>query len=199
MPRKTDARQRAVRTAARLFQRQGYHGTGLAQILEESGAPRGSFYHHFPGGKEQLAIEAIEEASHGVEALFAAASRRANVPSVFLRKLTRGLASWIKRSGFAEGSPVAILTAEATPGTPALREACQRCYRNWRDLARGALERSGMDSDRAHRLAVLIVSGLEGALLMSMAELSVEPLATLGLELGQHLDLALGRRRRPRL
>ena len=50
-----------LKKAADLFQRQGFHATGLKQILEESGAPRGSLYFHFPGGKEQLAVEALRE------------------------------------------------------------------------------------------------------------------------------------------
>ena len=60
MPRKTDARARAIATAERLFRIQGYTATGLTQILEESGAPKGSFYFHFPRGKAQLAEEAID-------------------------------------------------------------------------------------------------------------------------------------------
>ena len=57
--RNTDTRERIIRTAAELFRRQGYDGTGLNQILDVSGAPRGSLYFHFPGGKRQLAVEAV--------------------------------------------------------------------------------------------------------------------------------------------
>src|SRR6266702_7672142 len=60
MTRKTDARARAIATAERLFRIQGYTATGLIQILKESGAPKGSFYFHFPRGKAQLAEEAID-------------------------------------------------------------------------------------------------------------------------------------------
>src|SRR3982750_2415908 len=61
MPRKTDARDRAISTAERLFRIQGYTATGLSQIIEESGSPKGSFYFHFPRGKAQLAEEAIDQ------------------------------------------------------------------------------------------------------------------------------------------
>src|SRR5579859_7098029 len=60
MPRKTDARARAIATAERLFRIQGYTATGLTQIIEESGSPKGSFYFHFPRGKTQLAEETID-------------------------------------------------------------------------------------------------------------------------------------------
>ena len=61
MPPRTDARARAIATAERLFRIQGYTATGLTQILEESGAPKGSFYFHFPRGKTQLAEDAIDQ------------------------------------------------------------------------------------------------------------------------------------------
>ena len=55
MPRTSDAREMAIQIAERLFAEQGYAATGLTQIIEESGSPKGSFYFHFPGGKRQLA------------------------------------------------------------------------------------------------------------------------------------------------
>src|SRR5690242_14581980 len=60
MPKKTDTRDRVLRTAATLFRTQGYHATGLNQVLAEGGAPKGSLYFHFPGGKEQLAVESLQ-------------------------------------------------------------------------------------------------------------------------------------------
>ena len=60
-----DTRVRLIETTARLLQHRGYHGTSLSDILEASGAPRGSLYFHFPGGKDQLAIEATRAAERG--------------------------------------------------------------------------------------------------------------------------------------
>ena len=59
MARQSDARQRMIKSTARLFRRQGFHGTGLQQVLEASGAPRGSLYFHFPGGKEEIGETAL--------------------------------------------------------------------------------------------------------------------------------------------
>jgi TetR/AcrR family transcriptional repressor of lmrAB and yxaGH operons len=192
MPRKSDARQKAVQAAARLFQRQGYHGTGLAQILEESGAPKGSFYHHFPGGKEELALEAIRESSRGVEALFAAAAQRTRDPAEFVRTLTRGLARWIESSDFTEGCPVAILTLETTPDSPRLQAACRESYASWQRLVARALGQGGATRRQAERLAMLIVAGFEGGLLLSMAECSTAPLRSVGAELAERVAAALG-------
>ncbi|MGD1935602.1 MAG: TetR/AcrR family transcriptional regulator, partial [Candidatus Phaeomarinobacter sp.] len=67
MARTSNARQQLIETAARLFQSRGFHGTGLSLILEESGAPKGSFYHHFPGGKDELAVAAMQWSSLEIE------------------------------------------------------------------------------------------------------------------------------------
>ena len=64
----SSSRDRLLDTAVDLLQRQGYHGTGLNELLERSGAPRGSLYHYFPGGKEQIGAEAIGRAGEQVAA-----------------------------------------------------------------------------------------------------------------------------------
>jgi len=66
MPR--PSRDRLLDSAVDLLQRQGYHGTGLNELLERSEAPRGSLYHYFPGGKEQIGAEAIARAGGQVAA-----------------------------------------------------------------------------------------------------------------------------------
>ncbi|MGL1418954.1 TetR family transcriptional regulator, partial [Vibrio parahaemolyticus] len=60
MEKTRDARTRALETAERLFRTQGFAATGLTQILDESGSPKGSFYFHFPDGKQQLAREVLD-------------------------------------------------------------------------------------------------------------------------------------------
>ena len=60
MSNKNQSREKILQAATRLFHLNGYHATGLNQILQESGAPKGSLYYHFPNGKEQLAAEAIQ-------------------------------------------------------------------------------------------------------------------------------------------
>lgn len=67
MTNKVDSREKILQTASRLFQLQGYHATGLNQIIKESGAPKGSLYHYFPNGKEELAVESVKYTSSFIE------------------------------------------------------------------------------------------------------------------------------------
>ena len=82
MPRRTDSRSRMIHAASELFRQRGYHATTFSDVVRESGAPRGSTYFHFPGGKQELAREAIARAGDEVEEMVDEAARhRANTPS----------------------------------------------------------------------------------------------------------------------
>jgi TetR/AcrR family transcriptional repressor of lmrAB and yxaGH operons len=170
MPRTTTARSDAIATAVRLFHHQGYHGTGLAQVLAESGAPKGSFYFHFPGGKEQLAVDAVDASSAAVEALITNAAERADDAPDLIRRAGRAIARWLEQSEFEEGCAVATLAAEASGTSPALRQACESAYVRWRRLFADALRQRGVAAGPARQLATMSVAAIEGATLIARTE-----------------------------
>jgi TetR/AcrR family transcriptional regulator, lmrAB and yxaGH operons repressor len=174
--RSTDARWKAVETAARLFQQQGYHGTGLAQILQESGAPKGSFYFHFPRGKEQLAEEAIAASSKEVAGLIEHAAGRSANPAEFIARTARALGRWLADSGYRDGCPVTTVALEMAHESEPLRRACDDAYASWQRQVAAYLEASGHDAAAAADLAALVVSAMEGALLLCRSARSTEPI-----------------------
>src|SRR5689334_21281371 len=89
-----------VRTAMRLFRRQGYAATGLQQILAESGAPRGSLYHYFPDGKESIGAAAVELAGELVAETLRGLAARHRQPGAFIAAYCRLYAKWMAESGF---------------------------------------------------------------------------------------------------
>src|SRR4029453_18286219 len=103
MPARDDPRRSAVRTAVRLFRRQGFHATGLAQILAESGSPRGSFSFHFSDGKEHRGAEAVAYAGAAIEALWARAALEAEDAGDFLEQIARQAARWLEGSDWRGG------------------------------------------------------------------------------------------------
>lgn len=175
MSRKQTSRDRFVATAARLFMRQGYHGTGLAQIVAESGAPKGSLYFHFPQGKEQLAAASVETAG----AVFAIQLNRvladAPDPAVALGKLCDLLAQWMVQSDFSEGCPITNACLELAPGNAAVTAACDTIFNGWRAAWEGHLIAAGRDAKAAPAIATTIVSALEGAFILTRASRSVLP------------------------
>ena len=162
----------------RLFDRQGFHGTGLAQVIADSGAPRGSFYFHFPGGKEQLAHEAIAVARDEVIAVMDAAGR--DDPAAILRGTAAALAAWLERSAFAEGCAVASITLDVAADREHLRIDCRDAFRAWHEHLAEALRAAGTPGADAADQAWTCVAALEGAVVLSRAERSAEPVRAVG-------------------
>jgi len=174
VPRTSDARQRAVATTARLLQEQGYAATGVAQILEESGAPKGSFYFHFPDGKEQLAAEALRlagaEIEQGLRQLAAAAASPAELVTRFVDRQARALAA----SGYRRGCPIATVALEMADESPAIRVACREIFDGWiAVLAEAFTPQLG---GRAREYAEELFMAVEGALLLSRVRRDTAPL-----------------------
>jgi TetR/AcrR family transcriptional repressor of lmrAB and yxaGH operons len=188
---RTDTRDRIIRSAARLFQRQGYLGTGLVQVVEECAAPRGSIYFHFRGGKEELALEVIEFWERGTVNLVDLCVESALDVADAVVVLAQTLADTIERSGFVQGCAVATMALEVAPASDALREACDRLFREWQGSLRHHLIHAGIGMERAESLASLIVSALEGALILARTSLSTEPVVIAGQELSTLVSACL--------
>src|ERR671918_458343 len=107
MAPRTDSRQRFLDAAADLFHTQGYHATGVNQLVSAGGAPKGSFYFHFPGGKEQLAAEAVAQSGRQLRDALAAALADGDIDGVF-----DALASLLEDSGFQRGCPIATIALD---------------------------------------------------------------------------------------
>jgi AcrR family transcriptional regulator len=171
-----------ARTAALLFAAQGYEATPLMQVVDEAGASRGSIYFHFPGGKEELAIEALGLSTASALKDAAAAIQASASTAEAIERTTRGLARALEETEFRMGCPVATVALETASTNAPLRDACQAFFTNWQALYLGTLLRDGADPDRARRLATVIVSVLEGGLMLSRTAQSAEPLIEAGEE-----------------
>lgn len=198
-------RGRMIRTTGRLLQHQGFHATGLKQILAESGAPRGSLYFYFPGGKEQLAVEAVREAgARTVKAVEALLSTHPD-PRGAVQAFSRAAAEVLRQSDFKEGCPVATVTLEAADDSDAIRVACDSTYREWHRVIRDHLVGAELTLPRADALATLVLAAVEGGLILSRARRDIEPLQTVADELASLIqsltddaDERSARRRRAR-
>jgi len=183
MPRITDTRPRMIRAAARLMRRQGYAATGWRQVVADSATPWGSQFHHFPGGKEQLAAEAVALAGHRYEQLLRAALH-ASHPADAVASWVELAAAELEASGWADGCPVATVTLETAHGS-------------WHAAITEALTAWGIARADALRLASLVLAGIEGGLLLARAYRSSEPLRAVGDELTAILQARIPDARRP--
>lgn len=187
-----------IRSAARVFQRQGFVGAGLRDIMEEAQAPRGSFYFHFPGGKEELGVEAATFWRDNIVSLTDRCAARAQDAAEFVSLSARALATAMERSGFVEGCPVAVTALEMAHTSEPLRNACDGMLEGWQEALCRHLRAGGLEENRASSVATLAVSMLEGALILSRTSLSPKPLLVAGEELSA-LVRAVTSTRRPRV
>ncbi len=160
-------RDRLVRTAAALFRQHGYAATGLNDILKTAGAPKGSFYHYFPGGKEELGAEAVRYAGALVTRTLEDLHRDQHSPGAALRAYGGLLAGWLGDSDYRDGCPLATTVLEVTPQSEPITAAARDAYAAWRRALATMIDPAGADSARAQRLASLAISALEGALIQA--------------------------------
>ena len=169
-------KQNLVRTAMRLFRRQGYASTGLQQIVAESGAPKGSLYHYFPSGKEALGEAAIVLAGGLIREMLADLAARHREPKAFLKAYCKVMAGWMQESGFRSGCPVATTLLETAPQSPTITAAGQRAIDEWIDVVAGVLAKGGIEPREARSRAQLILAAMEGALILSRIRRSTRPI-----------------------
>lgn len=191
MARPTQTRRRVIETAAALFQRQGYSATGLNQVLAEGKAPKGSLYFHFPGGKEELAVEAVRHSGGVTTEALTAVTAQATGPEAALAAAGELFASVLESSDFHDGCPVATVALEASGSDP-IREACAEVYGSWRALLLAQFAAWGVPEEDAGDLADLVLSGVEGALVLARVRRDATVVRTVTAALGAQVVRAAG-------
>jgi TetR/AcrR family transcriptional repressor of nem operon len=190
-------RERIVSKAAQLFNERGLEGTSLADLMEATGLEKGGIYRHF-SSKEAVAVEAFDYAWH---LAFAARTRDLDAISNSVDKLKQFMTNFVeRRPSVPGGCPLLNTAIDADDGNPALREHARKALREWRDLLSSIIStgierkeiRVGVD---ARKLATLIISSLEGALMISRLERDREALIATQSYLERYLetDVRLGK------
>jgi TetR/AcrR family transcriptional regulator, lmrAB and yxaGH operons repressor len=181
--RRAGTRHRLLSTAGELFRSQGFHATGLDQILRRSRTPKGSLYHYFPGGKEELTIEAVRYMTGLTKETMTAIFSSDCDPLSALKALFESNATMLLVSDFRNGCPIAAITLDVAIAQQPIREVCEKGFDTLLELLIEHLNRAGLSAVRAKSLATLVFAALEGALILSRAKRSVEPLTTIEREL----------------
>jgi AcrR family transcriptional regulator len=178
MPAET--RERILDSSGELFRRQGFMGTGVKQIVEQAGAPFGSLYHFFPGGKDQLGAETIRRSG----ALYALLLGEFIGPDVELvegvRAFFAGAAETLRETDYADACPIATVALEVSSTNEELRSACADVFESW---IAGGVDRfaaEGIERGRARELVIAMLAALEGAFVLSRALRSTEPVEVAG-------------------
>ena len=183
-------RTRLVDAARRLLQQRGYHGVGTAEILALAEAPKGSMYHHFPEGKQQIAAAAVARIGEDVLAVLRAADTKREPVDALIRRLARGMAKWLKETNFRESTMLASVSACADPTLPTLQTALHDALATWRAELTTLLIRDGVSRAAAPGLSQTILAALEGALLTARIERSERVVIEVAAQLARLVALA---------
>jgi AcrR family transcriptional regulator len=176
----SDTRTRIRDAAAALFRRDGYSATGLKRIAAESGAPFGSIYHFFPGGKQQLAEDAVRTSGARYEAFVLALLESVPDPLESLEHAFAAAAEDLAGTGYADACPIATLALEVASSNEPLRLATAEVFGSWVAAGTVWFGRQVPDPAIARRLALSLIMILEGAFVLARAARDPEPLLAAG-------------------
>ena len=190
-----DTRARILETTGLLLRQRGYHGTSLNDILSASAAPRGSLYFHFPGGKDQLIVEVTRDSVAGVTKRLGEALAAEQDPAVAVHHIYQSVARMLEDNQFSLGCPIAPVVLDSPTDLPELAELCRSAFEQWIGLLQQAFARAGVPERRAHALALLVESSLEGLMVIARATRDRAPLLAVADEVAGLVKAAVGEAR----
>ena len=169
-------REKLVQATIRLYRERGYANTGLNDILKLSGAPKGSLYYYFSGGKEELTVEAIRVAGKIVENTLLDLAATTSGPQQFVASYCTLLAEWMQGSGFKSGCPIATTVLETVPFSAAITEISQAVFNGWITIVSDVYSRTNLNKSQAQEKAQHVIMAIEGALLLARVQQSPKPI-----------------------
>jgi TetR/AcrR family transcriptional repressor of lmrAB and yxaGH operons len=172
----SSVREQILQTTCDLLEKQGYHGTGLNEIVKESGAPKGSLYHYFPEGKEQITAEAVLQSGQVVSERIRTALQGSSSASKAIHDFILLVAENVERSGFAAGGPLTAVAMETATTSERINLACREAYGMLQTAFKEKMLESGFPPVRAEELAIFITASIEGGIILSRVSHTAGPL-----------------------
>lgn len=186
-----DTRDRLMTATAELFRRQGYNGTSLKQVTEAAGAPIGSLYHFFPGGKDDLAEAVIGSSGQAYQELFELIADAAPSMVTAVTDFFDAAAVVLEETGYLDACPIGTVALEVASTNDRLRAATHVVFEGWVGAVASRLVAVGLAADQARELATTLVAAVEGGFMLSRAAQSPEPMRTAGRHMRRLVELAL--------
>ncbi|MFD2830445.1 TetR/AcrR family transcriptional regulator [Corticicoccus populi] len=173
---KRNTRDDIIRATASLMQQKGYFGTGLNDIIKESGAPRGSIYYHFPNGKEEIAQEAVKWTKDHVTSLIRQELGKKEDALSAIQLFIMDSVKRFEADKYFSGVPIAALVLETSSSSDVLKECCHEAFEEWSGEFTSKIISNGFKHEEAERLGKWINSMIQGAFISALAKGDGEPL-----------------------
>ena len=185
----SNAREQILQTTCALLEKQGYHGTGLNEIVKESGAPKGSLYHYFPEGKEQITAEAVLQSGKITAERIRVELGESGSASKAVYDFVLKVADNVELSGFAAGSPLTAVAMETATQSERINLACREAYGMLQSAFNEKLVECGFTKSKSDDLASFIVASIEGGIILSRTHHTANPLRLVAKQLKVVLSL----------
>lgn len=169
-------RDQILQTTCTLLEKQGFHGTGLNEIVKESGAPKGSLYHYFPDGKDQITAEALLQSGHSTAERIHNGLTGNTSASKAIHDFILLIAEHVESSGFAAGSPLTAVAMETATKSERINLACREAYGLIQNAFKEKLLHSGFSKTEADGLSIFITASVEGGIILSRTYHTADPL-----------------------
>ncbi len=166
-------REKMIGGAALLISQRGVQGTSFSEVLELTDTPRGSIYHHFPGGKDELVAEAIALLGSVVSERIR--NTEADRPEQVAEAFSKGWREFVEATNLKSVCVMSAVTVGAGADSEGLLPVVAAGFASWRDALADAYTRTGLGKADSRRLAMTSVAALEGAMIVARAEQSMEP------------------------
>jgi TetR/AcrR family transcriptional repressor of lmrAB and yxaGH operons len=177
------ARERLIKATSNLLDIQGYHATGLNQILKEGNAPKGSLYYYFPEGKEELVAESIGRHGEAITEQIRSILSNGENPAATIFSIISFIAKKFIDSDCIKAGSIASVALETAHISERIREVCRRTYDSWQAAYADILVANGFPITRASQIATLVTASIEGAVVLSRTQRGPEPLISIANEL----------------
>ena len=184
----TATRDKILHAATELYKEYGYRGTSMQQIIKASGAAAGSVYHHFPGGKEEIAAAALADSGASYQELVHAVLTHSPSLASGIASLFKSGAKVLHDTGYVDPCPVGTVAREIANSHPNLRNVSYQVLQNWVDAAVEVVEDEVTDTQKATDFAVLLVAAIEGGFLLARTARNPEPMLAIGRALVSSLE-----------
>lgn len=175
-----NTKERFIEAASKLFEAKGYNATGLNEILRECKAPKGSFYYHFPNGKEELALESIKLAGEKITSNLKNTLDMFDEPTPGIILNINNLADIIDDKKKMNDVSISLIALETYDSSEILREACEKVFLSIEKIYINKLLEHGVNEEKAKSIALALSVMTEGAILFSLNKRNGEPLRKIG-------------------
>jgi AcrR family transcriptional regulator len=173
-------RERIVEASADLMRRQGYTATGVKQIVTAAKAPFGSIYHFFPGGKEEIAAEAVRWSGEIYAQLIPAVFDEAPDVITGIRTFFSGAADHLVATDYEDACPIATIALETASTSEPLRLACRDVFEGWITAGVARFADLGLGQDKTRELVITMIVAIEGAFVLARVQRDTAPLHIAG-------------------